>query len=330
MSRNFKKILITGISGSGGSYLAEHILKKKLKLKLFGFFRTSKNLTKLDLALQKKITLCKVDMTNFNTLKKKIKKINPDLIYHLATHAHVRESFDKPILTTSNNTILTVNLLEATRQLKINPLIIICSSSEVYGAVSKKDLPINEKQPLAPINPYAATKSFQDFISQIYCKSFNLKIIITRMFSYTNARNEKLFQTEFAKKIIKIEEGKINTLKHGNLSSIRTILDKDDAMEAYWLTAIKGHVGEVYNIGGSKTISVKKFLKELLKLSKVKIKTKLDKKLLRPQDIQIQIVDSSKFKRHTGWKPLINFKASLLNLLHECRKYAKKNVYKDI
>lgn len=317
MSRNFKKILITGISGSGGSYLAEHILKKKKNLKIFGFFRSKKNLNKV---IKKKIIVHRIDMNNFNNLKTKIKKINPDLIYHLATHAHVRESFDKPILTTANNTIITVNLLEAVRILKIKPLIIICSSSEVYGAVSKKDMPINEQQRIAPINPYAATKSFQDFISQIYHKSFNLKIIITRMFSYTNARNEKLFQTAFAKKIVQIENGKIQKLKHGNLSSIRTILDKDDAMEAYWLAATKGHIGEIYNIGGAKTISVKNYLKELIKLSKSKIIIELDKKLLRPQDIKIQRVNSSKFKRDTGWKPMINFNVSVKKLLKECRE----------
>jgi GDP-mannose 4,6-dehydratase len=317
MSRNFKKILITGISGSGGSYLAEHILKKKKNLKIFGFFRNKEN---LDNVLKKKIITHKVDMNNFDNLKAKIKKINPDLIYHLATHAHVRESFDKPILTTANNTIITVNLLEAIRKLKIKPLIIICSSSEVYGAVLKKDMPINEQQRIAPINPYAATKAFQDFIAQIYHNSFKLKIIITRMFSYTNARNEKLFQTAFAKKVIQIENFKIQNLNHGNLSSIRTILDKDDAMEAYWLTATKGHIGEVYNIGGGKTISVKNYLKELIKLSKFKIITQLDKKLLRPQDIKIQMVDSSKFKKDTGWKPMINFNDSVKKVLKECRE----------
>lgn len=325
MNRKFKKILITGISGSGGSYLAEHILKKKKKIKIYGFFRNLKNLKNLSPIAKSKISATKLDMNNYNDLKKKIKKINPDLIYHLATHAHVRESFDKPRLTTSNNTIITVNLLEAIRELKFKPLIIICSSSEVYGAVKKSDMPINENQRIAPINPYAATKSFQDFISQIYYKSFNLKIIITRMFSYTNARNEKLFQTAFAKKVVEIENEKSNILKHGNLSSIRTILDKDDAMEAYWLTALKGKIGEVYNIGGSKTISVKNFLKELIKLSNSNIKTKLDKKLLRPQDIKLQIVNSSKFKKHTGWSAKINFKTSLMKLLNECRYEYKKN-----
>ena len=82
--------------------------------------------------------------------------------------------------------MITVNLLEAVRQLNFKPLIIICSTSEVYGNVEKKDMPITEKHSIAAINPYAATKVYQDLISQIYNKSFDLKIIITRMFSYTN------------------------------------------------------------------------------------------------------------------------------------------------
>ena len=324
MNRKFKKILITGISGSGGSYLAEHICKKKIKSKIYGFYRSKKNLRNINKDVKQKILVYQVDMNNFDKLKNKISKIKPDLIYHLATHAHVRESFDRPILTTSNNTVITVNLLEVIRKLKIDPLVIICSSSEVYGSVKKKDMPINENQKIAPINPYAATKAFQDLISQIYHKSFGLKIIITRMFSYTNARNEKLFQTSFAKKVAMIEQGELKVLKHGNLKSVRTILDKDDAMEAYWLVAMRGVIGEVYNIGGSKTISVRNFLNELIKLSKVRIKTLQDKKLLRPQDIQVQIVNSSKFKKHTGWKPIINFEASLKKLLNECRQIYTK------
>ena len=63
----------------------------------------------------------------------------------------------------------------------------------MYGAVKKKDVPINENQKIAPVNPYAVSKTFQDLLSQVYFKSFNLKIIITRMFSYTNSRRNNLF-----------------------------------------------------------------------------------------------------------------------------------------
>ena len=82
------------------------------------------------------------------------------------------------------------------------------------------------------------------------------------MFSYTNARRSNLFQTAFANQIVLCEQGKMKYVKHGNLESIRTFVDIDDAMEAYWLAATKGKIGEIYNIGGKKIISVKDFLNE--------------------------------------------------------------------
>ena len=151
----------------------------------------------------------------------------------------------------------------------------ICSTSEVYGSVSKKYMPITEKQKIAPINPYAVTKVYQDLISQVYQKSFGLNIIITRMFSYTNARRSNLFQSAFARQIVLCELNKKKYLKHGNLKSVRTFVDIEDAMEAYWMAAKKGKIGEIYNIGGNKTISVEQFLKELLRQSKKKIKSGL-------------------------------------------------------
>ena len=192
----------------------------------------------------------------------------------------------------------------------------ICSTSEVYGAVPKKDIPIKESQQINPLNPYAATKVFQDIISQIYFKCYKMNIVITRMFSYTNSRRINLFQTSFANQIAMIEKKKKTFLSHGNLNSVRTFVDIDDAMNAYWLAATKGKIGEIYNIGGNETISVKKFLKELIKLSNTKIKTKLDRSLLRPQDIDVQIPNSKKFIRHTKWKPQVLLKDSMKKLLN--------------
>ena len=90
-------------------------------------------------------------------------------------------------------------------------------------------------------------------------------------------------------------------------------------MRAYWLAAKKGKIGEIYNIGGNKIISVGEFLNQLISLSKEKIHTKVDQKLLRPQDVTLQIPKTSKFKYHTGWKPKVSFKDSVKKLLNECR-----------
>ncbi|MFL2886629.1 MAG: GDP-mannose 4,6-dehydratase [Candidatus Pelagibacter sp.] len=317
MNRRFNNCLITGITGSGGSYLAEHILNRDKKIKIHGFYRSKGyyNIVKK----YKTIKTYKVDLLNYLKVYKNLKKIKPDVIFHLASNADVRDSFNNPISFAKNNNSITINLLEAIRKLNINPVIIICSTSEVYGQVDKKNMPIKENSQISPINPYAVTKTFQDLISQVYHKSFGLNIIITRMFSYTNGRRDNLFQTAFAKQIAEIELGKKKFLKHGNLKSIRTLLDINDAMEAYWLTAKKGKIGEIYNIGGNRTISVGDFLIRLMKLSKSEIKCRLDKSLLRPRDIPLQVVDCSKFKRDTGWKPLTKFSISLKKLLEECR-----------
>ena len=289
INRKFKKCLITGITGSGGSYLAEHILSKDDKIKIFGIYRSSGN---RKLLKNKRIKLFKGDLRNFKKTQKIIKKIKPNIIFHLASTANVRESFDLPKKTIENNNAITLNLLEIIRTNKINSLIIICSTSEVYGKVTKKDIPIKETKSINPVNPYSVSKAFQDLRSQIYFKTYGLKIIITRMFSYFNPRKNYLFQTAFAKQIADIEKGKKKILTHGNLNSVRNIIDITDAMEAYWLTAKSGRIGEIYNISGNKVISVGNYLKELKRLSKVKIKSKIDKKLLRPVDVTLQIADT--------------------------------------
>ncbi len=318
-NRKFKNCFITGITGSGGSYLAEHIYKKDKKVKLYGSYRSIgyKKILKKNID---KINLIKLDLRNYKKIKQTLKKIKPDLIFHLASNADVRGSFDEPISHAQNNNLITVNLLEAIRELKLKSLIIICSTSEVYGNVPRSKLPIDELQKIAPINPYAVTKTFQDLIAQVYFKSFNLNIIITRMFSYTNARRKNLFQTSFARQIVDIEKGKLKFLRHGNLKSVRTFVDIEDAMQAYWLAAKKGLIGEIYNIGGNKVISVSEFLKVLISMSNKSIKCVPDKKLFRPKDISIQISNSNKFKKHTGWRPKIKFKKSVDKLLNYCRE----------
>ncbi len=316
INRKFKKCLITGITGSGGSYLAEHILLKDKRIKIFGIYRSigNKNLLK-----NKRIKLFKCDLCNFNKTQKIIKKINPSVIFHLASTANVRDSFNSPRKTIENNNAITLNLLEVIRINKINPLIIICSTSEVYGKINKKDVPIKETKNIGPVNPYSASKAFQDLLSQIYSECYGIKIIITRMFSYTNARKNYLFQTSFAKQIADIEKGKKKILTHGNLNSVRNIIDITDAMEAYWLAAKRGRIGKIYNISGKKVISVGNYLKELKKLSNVKIKSKIDKKLLRPVDVTLQIADTKKFIKDTRWSPKISFEESMKKLLNECR-----------
>lgn len=320
INRNFKKCLITGIAGSGGSYLAEHILSKDKKIRIYGLYRSNKFKKILEKKFKNRISFHKVDLNNFLKTKKIINKIKPDLIFNLASYADVRKSFDYPHEFILNNHNSTLNLLESIRKCNLKSLFIHCSTSEVYGRVSKKEIPITENQKMRPVSPYAVSKSFQDLLSQLYHQVYGLNIIITRMFTYNNPRRLNLFQSAFASQISKIEKGKQKILSHGNLNSIRSFLDLNDGMEAYWATAKKGKVGEIYNIGGNRSFKVGDFLKKMIQLSKVKIKCKINKNLLRTKDVTLQIPSIKKFTNHTKWRPTTSFDKSLLNILNEFRK----------
>ena len=95
---------------------------------------------------------------------------------------------------------------------------------------------------MRPVSPYAVSKSLQDLIAQLYHQIYGLNIIITRMFTYNNPRRLNLFQSSFCFSTAKIEKGKQKILSHGNLNSIRTYLDLNDAINAYCLTVAKGKI----------------------------------------------------------------------------------------
>ena len=318
-SRNFKRCLITGITGSGGSFLTEHILRQNKKIKIFGLYRSSGYKKLLEKNYKKNICFYKIDLNNFNSLKKIIKKIKPDLIYNFASNPDVRMSFELPRETINNNYQSTLNLFESVRVLKLKSLIIHCGTSEVYGSVSKKDVPIKETLGIRPVSPYAVSKAYQDLCAQLYSKIYNLNIIITRMFTYINSRRNNLFQSAFASQIIKMKTKKDKILKHGNLKSIRTSLSLNDAMNAYWLVAKKGKIGEIYNIGGTKKYSVGEILDKLISISGIKVKKKIDKKLLRLKDVTLQLPNIKKFKLDTGWTQKEKLDMSLRKLLKELK-----------
>ena len=212
----------------------------------------------------------------------------------------------------------TANLLEAVRLVCPEAILQICSTSEVYG--HPVSVPMAEDHPIKPVNPYAVSKLTQEALAYSYHVSWGLNIITTRMFAYINPRRGALFATDFAKQIVEIEKGQRDILYHGNLDSIRTLIDVRDAMESYWVACDKCEYGTPYNIGGDDVVSVGDFLETLKSKSKVKIVSQQSPDLLRPVDITKQIPDVSKFHETTGWKPKYNIEDSIEFLLNHLRK----------
>ncbi|MFH1541444.1 MAG: GDP-mannose 4,6-dehydratase [Elusimicrobiota bacterium] len=331
MPRKIKKALITGIGGSGGSYLADYIAENHPEVEIHGISRwhsTSSN-KNLDKSIDK-IILHECDLTDFSSIFSVLKKVKPDAIFHLASYANVRTSFITPLSVLNNNIMGTANLFEVVRTAEINPIIQLCSTSEVYGQVDSKNVPIKEDCPLNPSSPYAVSKATQDLLGYAYFRSYKMKIIRTRMFAYLNPRRVDLFATSFAMQVARIEAGLQKELLHGNLDSVRTIIDVRDAMESYWVATTKCEFGEAYNIGGLTIIKVGEFLEELKKLAKCKIPTRAEKKLFRPSDVTLQIPDTTKFTKQTGWHPKYSFKERVQYLLEYCRQHTRKESKNDI
>jgi GDPmannose 4,6-dehydratase/GDP-4-dehydro-6-deoxy-D-mannose reductase len=266
------------------------------------------------------VTPHECDLVDMSAVIRTLRTVQPDVIFHLASHANVRVGFINPIAVLQNNIMATANLLEAVRVTDLDPWIKLCSSSEVYGQVDPEDVPIHEDCKKQPSNPYGVSKLTQDMLGYSYWRCYEMKIIRTRMFSYFNPRRKDLFATSFARQVARIEAGLQTELVHGNLDSIRTMIDIRDAMSAYWAAATLGQAGQAYNIGGQTTISVGEFLEALKGHVSVPIPCRVDPDLLRPADVTLQIPDTSAFVAATGWAPQFSFEESVKHLLDYWRE----------
>ena len=317
-----RSALITGIGGSGGSYLAEYIVEHHPEVKVHGFARWHSSTQDNLHALRGKVTVHEVDLNDFGSVIAALQEVKPDAIFHLAAHANVRASFITPQTVLSNNILGTGNLFEGIRIAKLDPLIQLCSTSEVYGQVQPNEVPIREEQPMRPASPYAVSKVAQDLLGYTYFVAYKMRIIRTRMFAYLNPRRTDLFATSFARQVARIEAGLQKELTHGNLESVRTIVDVRDAMRAYWEALLHCKPGEAYNIGGTATMTVGEVLKRLIAMAKKPIPTRQDPALLRPADVTLQIPNVERFAAATGWKPKYSFDESLSHLLEYWRRRA--------
>ena len=130
--RSFKNVLITGITGSGGSYLAEHIVENYPNVSVFGLARWHSTTSHKNLSeIANKINVLECDLTDFSSVQNVLVESKPDAIFHLASHANVKAGFITPLSVLNNNIMGTANLFEAVRSTNLQPVIQLCSTSEV-------------------------------------------------------------------------------------------------------------------------------------------------------------------------------------------------------
>ncbi len=323
------KVIITGITGFVGSQLMDYLLENHPEVQIFGLKRWRSPMENIAHAAEK-VTLYDCDLRDLSSLLYMFGEVKPDVIFHLAAQSYVPTSFVAPVDTLSTNILGTANLLEAVRLSKIDPVVHICSSSEVYGQVKKEELPITENTPFRPASPYAVSKVGEDMLGWQYFTSWGIKTLRTRMFTHTGPRRGEVFvASNFARQLVRIEMGlQKPAISVGNLDSVRTFADVRDTVRAYWIMVQKFYegkvqAGDVFNIGGNVTLTVREMLDVLVRLSGLqgKVSIEVDPSRLRPSDVTLQIPSIAKFQACTGWQPEIPFEKTMQDLLDYWRKY---------
>ncbi len=301
------KILITGINGFVGQNLANFLLKLKRKIKVYGIDIQEKN------SSNKRIIFFKCDLLKIGGIGRILKRVKPDIIYHLAAQASVIESFKNPKETFKTNIEGTLNILEAVRKFCPKTTILIPGSSEEYGKIKVKvknqKLKISENTPLYPLSPYAISKVCQELLGYQYFQKFGLKVVLVRPFNITGpGQSDQAVCSRFAKEVAEIEAGrKRPVMKVGKLEIVRDFTDVRDITQAYWLATKKCKPGQIYNIASGRGYKIGDILKKLLSLSRKKFKIKKDLSLFRKNEPVVLIGNAVDFRKVTGWKPKINF-----------------------
>lgn len=300
------KALITGACGFVGRHLAKHL--RECGDVVLGTDR-SKTAEGLSDILYEKL-----DIANFEECSKIIANFAPEVIYHLAGIAFVPDAEKNFDNTLSVNVTGVHNVMRIPHLLERKTTVIVISSAEVYGAVTKADLPIKESCEIKPSSNYGLSKYFAEQVAQRYGRGNWINAVIVRPFNHIGpGQSDQFVASSFARQLALIKKGKHKPfLEVGNLDALRDFTDVRDIVAGYRLAALKGK--GIYNLATGSTISIKNLLDQLIEVSGLDIELKIDPSRLRPSDIPVLCGDSSKARQELGWIPKISVEETLRDL----------------
>lgn len=307
------KALITGCAGFAGSHLAEHLLERGEEV--VALVRAQDPLGNLEHLLPK-LRLVRADVLDLDRLSAIMEETRPQRIYHLAALSSPVESLRDPRLTYQVNFTGTFNLLLAWRQTGLDSRFLLVSSSEVYGRVSERDLPVREDAPLRPANPYAGSKAAAEMLALQFFGSYGLPIVRVRPFNHTGPRQDAGFVCSgLARQVAEIELGlRAPAVTVGNLKARRDFSDVRDVVDGYGLLLEKGQPGEVYQLCSGHPVSIEVVLRLLTGLASKPVEIIVDESKLRSQDAAAMWGDPLKAAQALGWKPRYGLETTLRDL----------------
>ena len=321
-----KKAFITGITGQDGSYLAELLLEKGYGV--HGIVRRSSTINTGRINhIYDRVKLHYGDMTDSLCLDRLMSEIKPDEIYHLAAQSHVKVSFELPEYTGQVDAMGTLRFIEAYRKHCPNARFYNACTSEMFGLV--KEVPQTEVTPFHPRSPYGVAKLYSFWICKNYRESYGLYISNGILFNHEGERRGETFVTRkitLALGEIKrcLDKGQdFPKLRLGNLYSKRDWGYAKDFVYGMWLM-LQQDIPDDYVLSTNETHTIKEFVELACKecgwnltwegegenekgLVDGLVIVELDKKYLRPSEVDLLIGDYTKANSVLGWEPKVKF-----------------------
>ncbi len=309
-----KTALITGITGQDGSYLAEFLLHKGYEV--WGLIRRSSsfNTGRVDHLYEDphntdaKLRLAYGDLTDGSSLRRVLKKVQPDEVYNLGAQSHVRVSFDQPEYTVDVGALGTIRLLEAVRELDKEVKFYQASSSEMYGKVAQ--VPQNENTPFHPRSPYGCAKLYAYWQTVNYREAYGLFACNGILFNHESPRRGETFVTrKITRAATRIKAGLQGELFLGNQDAKRDWGFAGDYVEAMWLMLQQDHPDD-YVVATGEAHSVREFVEVVfghLGLDPAQ-HVRTDPRYYRPSEVDVLRGDARKAKQILGWAPAVTFR----------------------
>jgi GDPmannose 4,6-dehydratase len=304
---------ITGITGQDGSYLAELLLAKGYEV--HGLIRRSSsfNTGRLNDIYQdphvdnRKLVLHYGDLQDSTSLANLIREIKPKEIYNLGAQSHVKVSFEIPEYTADITGTGTIRLLEAIRASGIETRFYQASSSELYGSTPP---PQNEQTPFHPRSPYGSAKIFSYWSTVNYREAYGIHASNGILFNHESPRRGETFVTrKITRAVARIVAGIDKEVFLGNLDAVRDWGYAKEFVEAMWLM-LQQSKGDDFVIATGESATVRQFAEAAFSRANLDWQkhVKIDKRYLRPSEVDSLVGDASKAEKILGWKPKTNWK----------------------
>jgi GDPmannose 4,6-dehydratase len=305
--------LITGITGQDGSYLAELLLAKGYEV--HGLIRRSSsfNTGRLNDIYQdphvdnRKMILHYGDLQDSTSLANLIREVKPSEIYNLGAQSHVKVSFEIPEYTADITGTGTIRLLEAIRASGVSVKFYQASSSELYGSTPP---PQNELTPFHPRSPYGAAKIFSYWSTVNYREAYGMHASNGILFNHESPRRGETFVTrKITRAVARIAAGIEKDVYLGNLDAVRDWGYAKEYVEAMWLM-LQQPKADDFVIATGESATVRQFAEVAFKKANLNWEdhVKLDKRYLRPSEVDSLVGDASKAEKILGWKAKTNWK----------------------